>query len=74
MSNLFIQEKLLEEHRQDVQRKLHRHYLLAGTHAYRRYHWSMARHVVALLGKGLIALGSRLEHVEQPDQQVAYNR
>jgi hypothetical protein len=74
MSNLFIHEKLLEERRQEMQRKMRQQEMLVGAHVYRRYHWVMVRHVVALLGKGLIALGSRLEHVEQPERRVAYNR
>ncbi|HLI09204.1 MAG TPA: hypothetical protein VKV40_21750 [Ktedonobacteraceae bacterium] len=75
MTNLFIHEKMLEERCREMQHKMrHASVNAEGAHVDRRYHWARARHVVAVPGKGLIAPGSRLEHVKQAEGQVAYSR
>ncbi len=60
--NPYIHEKLLEQHRQDVQREIEHYRLVASL---QRNHSSIVRYTLSMLGVLLIKLGTRLKKVGQ---------
>jgi hypothetical protein len=56
--HLHLQEKLLEEHRHDMQREMAQKRLLTRSSV---PHPTLGRHLVSILGTRLIAIGMRLE-------------
>ena len=71
--NLYVHEKLLAQRRQELERRAAYSYLLADLP---RQRLVLLRHGAAQLGSLLVALGSRLQQLEQRQQQehVAYHR
>ena len=68
--NLYLYEKCVVEHCRDLQREAEHERMLAGLQHSRQ---SVLRHTVGRLGGLLVTLGTRLEHVEQYDEQAACN-
>ncbi len=64
-THLHIQDKLLAEHRQDMQREMEQQRMLAGLPKNRQ---SLGRHAIARLGASLVAVGTWMEQVEQREQ------
>ena len=65
-NHLHLQEKILEEHRHNMQCEMAQKRLLARlstSHA-----TPLGRHIVGLLGTRLVAIGMRLERVEHSFQ------
>ena len=71
--NLYLHEKFLAQRSQELDRAVAYSYLLVGQP---RQRVVMLRHLVAQLGLLLVALGSRLQQLEQhrSDEHVAYPR
>lgn len=67
---LHLQEKILEEHRHNMQCEMARRRLLARLSASPASHTKplLGRHIVGLLGTRLVAIGMRLERVEHSFQ------
>ena len=64
---LHLQEKILEEHRHNMQCEMARRRLLTRlSTSYATT--SLGRHIVSLLGTRLVAIGMRLERVEHSFQ------
>ncbi|HLX41631.1 MAG TPA: hypothetical protein VKR42_13945 [Ktedonobacteraceae bacterium] len=59
-NHLYLQEKLLEEHRHTMQREMAQKRLLTRSSV---PHSPLGRHLVGILGTRLIAIGLRLEQV-----------
>lgn len=64
-TNLHIQDRLLAEHRQDMQREAEQQRMLAGLP---KNHQSLGRHAVSRLGALLVTIGTWMEQVEQREQ------
>ena len=64
-----LYDKVAAEHRQDLQREARQRHLLAGLP---RHHLSMGR-IVGRLGALLVALGSRMEQIEQRNNASVYS-
>ena len=62
---LHIYDKLLAEHRQDMQREMDQQRMLAGLP---KNHHSLGRHAVGRLGAFLVTVGTWMEQVEQREQ------
>ena len=56
-NHLHLQEKLLEEHRQSMQREMAQQRLLSRSHV---SHPTLGRRIAGILGTRLIAIGMRL--------------
>ena len=72
--NPYIQEKLVAQRRQELDRELKYRYLLADQP---RQRLAMVRHLVAQLGSLLVTLGSRMQQLERSrehEQHVVYHR
>jgi hypothetical protein len=71
--NLYVYEKLVAQRRWELEHKVAYSYLLAGQP---RQRLVMVRHLMAQLGSVLVALGSRMQQLEQNQQQeqVVYHR
>ena len=71
--NLYIHEKLVAQRRRELEREVADSYLLADQP---RQRLVLVRHLVAQLGSLLVALGSRMQQLEQNQQHehVAYHR
>ena len=71
--NLYVHEKLVAQRRRELEREVAYSYLLAGQP---RQRLVMVRHLMAQLGSLLVALGSRMQQLEQNQQHehVAYHR
>ena len=67
--NLYLQEQLVAMHRQDLQNEAEQHHLLVRLSHSQRY--SM-RHVVGRMGTLMIALGTRLQQLDQRYEQGVY--
>ena len=59
--NLYVQEKLMAQRSQELDRKVAYSYLLVGQP---RQRLVMLRHLMAQLGSLLVAFGSRLQQLE----------
>jgi hypothetical protein len=66
-NNFYLQERQVEEHRQDLQHEADQQRIVAGLPGQRR---SIGKHIVSRLGTRLVALGTWLERVEQHDKQA----
>lgn len=66
-NNFYLQERQVEEHRQDLQHEANLQRVVAGLPDQRR---SIGKHIVSRLGTRLVALGTWLERVEQHDKQA----
>jgi len=66
-NNFYLQERQVEEHRQDLQHEADQQRIVAGLSGQRR---SIGKHIVSRLGTCLVALGTWLERVEQHDKQA----
>jgi hypothetical protein len=64
---LHLQEKILEEHRHNMQCEMARRRLLASLSASHATP-PLGRHIIGLLGTRLVAIGMRLERVEHSFQ------
>ena len=71
--NLYVHEKLVAQRSRELEREAAYRYLLAGQP---RQRLVMVRHLMAQLGSVLVALGSRMQQLEQNQQHghVAYHR
>jgi hypothetical protein len=71
--NLYVLEKLVAQRRRELEREVAYSYLLAGQP---RQRLVMVRHLMAQLGSLLVALGSRMQQLEQNQQHnhVAYHQ
>lgn len=71
--NLYVHEKLVAQRRWELEREVAHSYLLAGQP---RQRLVMVRHLMAQLGSLLVALGSRMQQLEQNQQRehVVYHR
>ena len=67
---LYMHEKLAEEHRQKLQHEVEQRRLIAHL----PHRSSMARHTIARLGAFLIAVGMWLKQVERPEVNFASGR
>ena len=66
-NNFYLQERQVEEHRQDLQHEADQQRIVAGLPGQRR---NIGKHIVSRLGTRLVALGTWLERVEQYDEQA----
>ena len=67
LPNYYLQEKLIQAHHEELLRQAEQQRLLAHLPGYRE---SLARHLTGKLGILLVALGTRLQRLEQRSKQA----
>jgi hypothetical protein len=67
--NLYLHDQLVAMHRQDLQHEAEQSRLLAQLSPRQGY---AIRHVISRMGTLMIALGTRLQSLDQRYEQVAY--